>query len=265
MARRATRARSGRPRSRPRRSPAPFFMARAAFQNPSLDKAETYQLLAAFLKVELNRLGMESPTTKVADHLKEVVLNRVEPKVDSSTVRPASVGAPDFSFKWGDAEFIVSVKKRAVAYTTTLVRTLSARTEVELFSNVVGHEPFVKTEEVGNRDEQKLTSPPAVEAASATVYLPRAEVLEAWLQIEQLCGKLLAHAGERVPPNFRALGSRLKRYQLIDAAHEDVLDNLRNGRNLAAHGERVSADDARAYRNAAADMIGYLNTRLQAE
>jgi hypothetical protein len=240
-------------------------MARAAFQNPSLDKAKTYQLFAAFLKVELNRLHSKSSPTKVADHLKEVVLTRVEPKVESSTVRPSSGGEPDFSFKWGDAVFTVSVKQRAIAFTSALVRKLAARTEVDLFSNVVGHGPFVKTEEAGNREEQKLTSPPAVEAALAMVYLPRAEVLESWLQIEQLCRKLLAHAGEPVPPNFRALGSRLKRYQLIDAAHEDVLDNLRHGRNLAAHGERVSADDARVYRNVAANMIAYLNTRLQAE
>src|SRR5688572_22395712 len=40
------------------------------------------------------------------------------------------------------------------------------------------------------------------------VYAPVAEIMSAWVEVEQLCKQLLAKAGVSVPSNYRALGSR---------------------------------------------------------
>jgi len=81
------------------------------------------------------------------------------------------------------------------------------------------------------------------------LYAPAAEVMSAWADVETLCQQLLAKKGVAVPGPYRALGSRLKRNQLIDPEHAAILDKLRQVRNIAAHGgpDTVSACDAREY------------------
>lgn len=99
------------------------------------------------------------------------------------------------------------------------------------------------------------------------LYAPVAEVMSAWADVESLCQQLLAKNGVDVPGPYRALGSRLKRNQLIDVEHAAILDKLRQVRNIAAHGgpDTVSSWEAREYIALSARMMTYLNRQLAAE
>ncbi|MEX0703632.1 MAG: hypothetical protein WD069_16165, partial [Planctomycetales bacterium] len=99
------------------------------------------------------------------------------------------------------------------------------------------------------------------------LYAPAAEVMSAWADVESLCQRLLEKNGVHVPGPYRALGSRLKRNQLIDPEHAAILDKLRQIRNIAAHGgpDIVSACEAREYIALAGRMMTYLNRQLGAE
>lgn len=108
-------------------------------------------------------------------------------------------------------------------------------------------------------------SPEEIQKFEAKVlYNPVAEVMSAWADVEGLCQTLLAKKGENVPKNYRALGSRLKRNQLIDSEHADILDKLRQVRNIAVHGApgTVDAHEAQEYIMLSELMISYLHSQL---
>ena len=88
--------------------------------------------------------------------------------------------------------------------------------------------------------------------------------MSAWADVEDVCRELLAKKGVHVPRTYRALGSRLKRSQLIDSEHAAILDKLRQVRNIAVHGapETVGAREAQEYIVLADRMMTYLNRQL---
>jgi len=89
-------------------------------------------------------------------------------------------------------------------------------------------------------------------------------ILYAWAEIEELCRQLLVKHRVRVPLTFRALGSRLKQARLLDQVHADLLDQLRHGRNLIAHGGNRSPDlmISDFYVDNARKLSDYLNAVL---
>src|SRR5262249_50260925 len=99
------------------------------------------------------------------------------------------------------------------------------------------------------------------------VYSPITEIMEAWIQIEERCRKLLARNGQPVPQTFRALGTRLKQHRLLDDKHADALDKLRQGRNLAVHGglQSIDSTEAAQYLRLADEMIQFLDRRLSGD
>lgn len=90
------------------------------------------------------------------------------------------------------------------------------------------------------------------------------KIINAWVEIVRLCQQLFIKRGLRPPQTFRALGTRLKRSYLIDSWHAELLDQLRQGRNLAVNyvskdGIDLNADE---YVGQAAQMTAYLNEQL---
>jgi hypothetical protein len=112
--------------------------------------------------------------------------------------------------------------------------------------------------------EGKATDEQGVEPE---MYAPVAEVMSAWADVEDLCRELLAKKGVNVPRTYRALGSRLKRNQLIDSEHSAILGKLRQVRNIAVHGspETVGAREAQEYIILAHRMMTYLDRQLADE
>lgn len=110
-----------------------------------------------------------------------------------------------------------------------------------------------------DESQQELDEP-----ATEELYAPVAEVMSAWGEVESLCRQLLAKNEVHVPRTWRALGSRLKRYHLIDSEHAAVLDKLRQVRNIAAHGspDTVSAHDAQEYVILADRVTRYLSQKI---
>lgn len=123
---------------------------------------------------------------------------------------------------------------------------------------------FVKVEGIATADESlEETEKPETKE----LYAPIAEVMSGWADVEGLCQQLLAKKGVPVPKTYRALGSRLKRNQLIDSEHAAILDKLRQVRNIAVHGapETVGSREAQEYIALADRMIGYLNHQIADE
>jgi len=120
-------------------------------------------------------------------------------------------------------------------------------------------------DELGKGEQRPPEDQLPEKPAAKEIYLPATEVLEAWLQVEQLCRELLAARGFSVPGPYRALGSRLKRYNLIDEHHARVLDTLRQMRNMVVHGGAgaIGPREASEFIALADRMAFYLSNQLK--
>lgn len=96
------------------------------------------------------------------------------------------------------------------------------------------------------------------------IYSPISEIISSWNDVENTCQKLLAAKGQHIPLTFRALGSRLKRHNLIDNEHAMILDKLRQLRNVAVHGgsEAIDSDDASEFIRLSENIIEYLREQI---
>ncbi len=120
---------------------------------------------------------------------------------------------------------------------------------------------FVKIEgEVTSDESLEETEKPETKE----LYAPVSEVISVWADVEGLCQQLLAKKDVSIPKTYRALGSRLKRNQLIDPKHAAILDKLRQVRNIAVHGapDTVGVREAQEYIVLANRMMTYLNRQL---
>ncbi|HJO92300.1 MAG TPA: hypothetical protein QF753_02770 [Victivallales bacterium] len=97
------------------------------------------------------------------------------------------------------------------------------------------------------------------------IYSPIIQINDIWIEIEKSCQNLLKKNNHKAPKIYRALGSRIKKYNLIDKKHGVVLDKLRQLRNLASHiGENnISQNDANEFIRLSTIFIEYINEKLE--
>lgn len=105
------------------------------------------------------------------------------------------------------------------------------------------------------------TKPSIADSDENTSHVPAVDIQSAWLDVETACRNLLRRKGRKVPNSYRALGSRLKEFRLVDELHGSVLDKLRNLRNIAMHpaAETLTESDAKEFVFLAEQMIEYLD------
>lgn len=125
---------------------------------------------------------------------------------------------------------------------------------------------FDKVEGLATADEllEKTEKPETKE-----LYVPVAEVMSGWADVERLCQQLLEKkGGVHIPkPNLASWLRLLKRNQLIDSEHAAILDKLRQLRNIAVHGGpgTVGACEAQEYIALADRMMRYLGRQIADE
>lgn len=97
------------------------------------------------------------------------------------------------------------------------------------------------------------------------IYSPITEINDIWLEIENNCRELLKKNKYPIPKTYRALGSRIKKYNLIDEKHRLVLDKLRQLRNIAVRiGEKeIPQKVACKFINLSTVFINYINQELE--
>ncbi len=96
-------------------------------------------------------------------------------------------------------------------------------------------------------------------------YSPVTEIISTWSDVENACKKILEVNGKNIPLTFRAIGSRLKSFNLIDDQHGRMLDNLRQLRNIAVRGrsDTIDSDDAAKFIGLAEILINHIDDKIK--